>query len=128
MGARRGRRVTGWKRLGQRRALVGLLGLAAALQAAPAAARDPGRQAALYPRDARRELTGADHAQFPGAGILYCRRPDGVPQKAAAAWLIGAPDVVVLNAHNFRDRRLETTRSVSDCYFQIGGRNYDFVA
>nr|WP_238298114.1 trypsin-like peptidase domain-containing protein [Methylobacterium soli] len=94
----------------------------------PAAARDPGRQAALYPRDARRALTGADHAQFPGAGILFCRRADGVPQKAAAAWLIGAPDLVVLNAHNFRDRRLETTRSVSDCYFQIGGRNYDFVA
>ncbi len=55
------------------------------------------------------------------------RRPDGVPRRAAAAWLIAEPTIVVLNAHNFRSRRLETTRQVSDCYFQIAGRNYEFV-
>lgn len=87
----------------------------------------PVREAALYPRDGRREMGGEDHRRFPGAGVLWCRRPDGVPQKAAAAWLVGAPDLVVLNAHNFRDRRLAETRSVSDCHFQIGGRNYPFA-
>ncbi|MEE7457354.1 serine protease [Methylorubrum populi] len=84
--------------------------------------------AALYPQDGRRDLTGSDRARFPGAGVLWCRRSDGVPQKAAAAWLIGTPSLVVLNAHNFRNRQLETTRQVGDCYFQIGGRNYDFVS
>ncbi|NEU11354.1 serine protease [Methylobacterium sp. BTF04] len=91
----------------------------------PAAAQD---LAALYPRDARRDLTGADIARYPGAGVLYCQGPDGIPHKAAAAWLIGDPSVVVLNAHNFRNRHLETTRVVADCFFQIGGRNYDFLA
>ena len=84
--------------------------------------------AALYPQDGRRDLTGSDRARFPGAGVLWCRRSDGVPQKAAAAWLIGTPSLVMLNAHNFRNRQLETTRQVGDCYFQIGGRNYDFVS
>lgn len=83
--------------------------------------------AALYPRDDRRDLSGADLDRYKGAGVLWCRRPDGVPQKAAAAWLVADPSVVVLNAHNFRDRRLEQTRPVSACYFQIGGRNYEFV-
>jgi hypothetical protein len=83
--------------------------------------------AALYPKDGRRDLTGADLDRYTGAGVLWCRRPDGVPQRAAAAWLMSAPSVVVLNAHNFRDRRLEVTRQVSDCYFQIRGRNYEFV-
>jgi hypothetical protein len=73
-------------------------------------------------------MDGADFRRFPGAGVLWCRRADGVPQKAAAAWLVGAPDLVILNAHNFRDRRLAVTRSASDCYFQIEGRNYEFVA
>lgn len=86
------------------------------------------REAALYPRDDRREMGGEDYRRFAGAGVLWCRRPDGVPQKAAAAWLVGVPDLVVLNAHNFRDRRLAVIRAVSDCYFQIGGRNYEFVA
>lgn len=85
-----------------------------------------GALAALYPHDGRRNLTGADIALYKGAGILFCRRPDGVPQKAAAAWLIGEPSLVVLNAHNFRNRQMEQTRSVSDCFFQIGGRNYAF--
>ncbi|GJE56097.1 MULTISPECIES: trypsin-like peptidase domain-containing protein [Methylobacterium] len=82
--------------------------------------------AALYPHDGRRDMTGADNQRYLGAGVLYCRRPDGVPQKAAAAWLIGDPSLVVLNAHNFRNRRMETTREVSDCFFQIGGRNHVF--
>ncbi|MCE4224492.1 serine protease [Methylobacterium sp. C25] len=82
--------------------------------------------AALYPHDGRRDMTGADNGRYPGAGVLYCRRPDGVPQKAAAAWLIGDPSLVVLNAHNFRNRRMETTREVADCFFQISGRNHDF--
>lgn len=85
-------------------------------------------EAALYPREGRREMDGEDYRRFVGAGVLWCRRPDGVPQKAAAAWLIGAPDLVVLNAHNFRDRRLTVIRAVSDCYFQIGARNYEFIA
>lgn len=94
----------------------------------PARSRNGTETAALYPRDGRRDLTSADRARYPGAGVLWCRRSDGVPQKAAAAWLIGTPSLVMLNAHNFRNRQLETTRSVGDCYFQIGGRNYDFVA
>ncbi|PJI36907.1 serine protease, partial [Methylobacterium radiotolerans] len=32
-----------------------------------------------------------------------------------------------MNAHNFRNRQLEVTRTVADCYFQIAGRNYAFV-
>ncbi|RVU18388.1 trypsin-like peptidase domain-containing protein [Methylobacterium oryzihabitans] len=91
----------------------------------PAAAGD-GRLAALYPQDSRRAMTGADFARFPGAGILFCRDASGVPKRAAAAWLIAGPRVVMLNAHNFRSRRLEVTRAVADCFFQIAGRNYDF--
>jgi hypothetical protein len=82
--------------------------------------------AALYPHDGRRDMTGADIQRYLGAGVLYCRRPDGVPQKAAAAWLIGDSSLVVLNAHNFRSRRMEVTREVSDCFFQIAGRNHAF--
>lgn len=85
------------------------------------------RLAALYQQDGRRELTGADLERFPGAGVLWCRRPDGIPQKAAAAWLIGSRSLVLMNAHNFRNRQLEVTRNVADCYFQIAGRNYAFV-
>jgi len=105
------------------------LALAACLvTAAPAAETGGGRRlAALYLEDGRRELTGADLERFPGAGVLWCRRPDGIPQKAAAAWLIGNPSLVLMNAHNFRNRQLEVTRTVADCYFQIAGRNYAFV-
>ncbi|WP_430911577.1 trypsin-like peptidase domain-containing protein [Methylobacterium sp. sgz302541] len=97
--------------------------LAASLIASGAGAGD---LAALYPRDGRRDLTGADVARYPGAGVLFCRRADGIPQKAAAAWLIGDARLVVLNAHNFRNRQMEMTREVADCFFQIGGRNYTF--
>ncbi|MCJ2095301.1 serine protease [Methylobacterium sp. J-072] len=114
---------------GRIRLLAALLVLAGAAQAGDRSgvrADTTGRLAALYPHDGRRDLTGADFDRFRGAGILWCRNPDGVPQKAAAAWLIADPSTVVLNAHNFRDRRLAVTRPVTDCYFQIGGRNYDF--
>ena len=54
--------------------------------------------AALYPQDHRRDLTGADLDRYKGAGVLWCRRSDGVPQKAAAAWLVADPSVVVAGA------------------------------
>lgn len=111
-----------WRRFLPLAALLVLAGAARGEDRAPPAHR----LAALYPQDGRRDLTGADFDRFRGAGILWCRNPDGVPQKAAAAWLIADRSTVVLNAHNFRDRRLAATRAVADCYFQIGGRNYDF--
>lgn len=107
--------------------VTALLALAGAARGADRAGT-AGRVAALYPQDARRDLTGADFERYRGAGILWCRGPDGVPQKAAAAWLIADRSTVLLNAHNFRDRRLAVTRPVADCYFQIGGRNYEFEA
>jgi hypothetical protein len=81
---------------------------------------------ALYPDEHRRLMTSEDYRRYTGAGILFCRDSEGVPQKAAAAWLIGRPDLVMMNAHNFRDRSGATVRAISDCYFQIGGRNYEF--
>jgi hypothetical protein len=84
-------------------------------------------QAALYPSDKRRVMTGEDYRRYSGAGILYCRGRDGVFQKAAASWLIGISDLVMMNAHNFINRRAEAERSIDDCYYQIGGKNYDFV-
>jgi hypothetical protein len=82
--------------------------------------------AALYPRDARRLLTEADEARFAGAGVLMCYTDVGGLERAAAAWLIGAQDLVALNAHNFVDRRLAPTRSIGDCFFRIGGGDYYF--
>jgi hypothetical protein len=111
----------------RRSSLLRTVAMIAALSAVGSATAEPLRLAALYPRDERRDLTSADFQRYKGAGMLWCHRPDGVPQKAAAAWLIADPSIVVLNAHNFRDRKLEVTRSISDCYFQIAGRNYDFV-
>ncbi|MGU3538791.1 serine protease [Methylobacterium sp. A54F] len=113
-------------RVARRARTLGVLLLAIAADSG-AAAPDTTRTAALYPQDSRRDLTGPDLARYRGAGVLWCRRPDGVPQKAAAAWLAADPSLVLLNAHNFRNRQLEVTRPVSACYFQIGGRNYDFV-
>lgn len=110
---------------GRRRSLAIVLTLPILLTTSPLIERAFG---ALYPHDGRRELTGEDLERYHGAGVLYCRRSDGVPQKAAAAWLIGDPSIVVMNAHNFRSRRMETIREVSDCYFNISGRNYTFEA
>ena len=109
--------------LGLALAGAGLVGLGSS---GAGRAKSPQLWAALYPQDDRRELEGADYARYPGAGVLYCRA-DGIPRKAAAAWLIGSPRLVVLNAHNFRSRHLEPTRDIADCFFPIGGRNYAFA-
>ncbi len=56
-----------------------------------------------------------------------CLTEFGAPERAAAAWLIGSPDLVVLNAHNFVDRKLVPTHSVTDCFFRIKGADYYFA-
>ncbi len=83
-------------------------------------------QVALYPRDARRLMMEEDYRQYPGAGVLFCRTGEGTLERAAAAWLIGSRQLVVLNAHNFMDRNLHQTRPVSDCFFQIGDEGIEF--
>ncbi|MGO8847326.1 MAG: trypsin-like serine peptidase [Methylocella sp.] len=83
-------------------------------------------QVALYPRDARRLMMEEDYRQYSGAGVLFCRTEDGTLERAAAAWLIGSRQLVVLNAHNFIDRNLHQTRPVSDCFFQIGDEGIEF--
>lgn len=81
---------------------------------------------ALYPRDERRLITVDDNERYTGAGVLMCRTDFGGLERAAAAWLIGARNLVVLNAHNFVDRSLEPTRPVTDCFFRIAGDDYEF--
>lgn len=71
-------------------------------------------------------MTAEDWRRFKGAGILFCRDEDNVPRPAAASWLIGSPTLVMMNAHNFLDRNAMATRGVEDCFFQIGGKNYEF--
>ncbi len=82
--------------------------------------------AALYLEEHRRAMSSSDYQRYPGAGVLFCRDEARLFQKAAAAWLIGSRSLVMMNAHNFRDRRGRQTRPINDCYFQIGGKNYDF--
>lgn len=82
--------------------------------------------AALYPRDARRLMDEQDYRRYPGAGVLICQTDMGTIERGAAAWLIGARDLVVLNAHNFVDKLLRPTRPVTDCYFQIGDESAAF--
>jgi hypothetical protein len=94
--------------------------------ALPAALLDPVVPAALYPGEQRRVMNGRDFARFPGAGVMYCRTRHGATRKAAAAWLVGARNLVVMNAHNFFDRKMRPTTALSSCFFQIGGRNYEF--
>ncbi len=103
--ARRDGRVEAWQRWTRtlRWCHAALLGLPGASQGEP-------RLAALYPKDGRRDLTGADLDRYKGRRLLWCRRPDGVPRRAAAAWLIADPTVVVAQRPQFPDRRLETTR------------------
>lgn len=97
------------------------LGLCAAAVALLSGATSPHSAfAALYPHDGRRLMNEADYLRFSGAGVLICQTDMGTIERGAAAWLIGARDLVVLNAHNFVDKRLRPTRPVSDCYFQIG--------
>jgi len=86
----------------------------------------PIKLAALYPRDARRLMQEEDYRQYPGAGVLFCRTEEGTLERASAAWLIGSRQLVVLNAHNFVDRNLHSTRPVRDCFFQIRDEAVDF--
>jgi hypothetical protein len=83
-------------------------------------------EAALYPRDDRRSITDADSNHYPGAGVLMCYMDFGILERGAAAWLIGSRDLVVLNAHNFVDRKLVPTHPVTDCFFRIKGGDYFF--
>lgn len=83
--------------------------------------------AALYLEERRHAMSSRDYKRYPGAGILFCRDDSRQFRKAAAAWLIGSRSLVMMNAHNFRDRSGRETRSINDCYFQIGGKNYDFA-
>lgn len=83
---------------------------------------------ALYPHDGRRVMSEADIARFAGAGVLMCYSDYGTLERGAAAWLVGARDLVVLNAHNFVDRKLVPTHPVTDCFFRIGGGDYFFDA
>jgi len=84
--------------------------------------------AALYPNDRRKAMTEADAARFAGAGVLMCYSDFGTLERAAAAWLIASHDLVVMNAHNFVDRRLVPTHPVTNCFFRIAGGDYYFDA
>lgn len=83
---------------------------------------------ALYPQDGRRLMSEADAVRFAGAGMLMCYSDYGTLERGAAAWLIGSHDLVVLNAHNFVDRKLVPTHPVTDCFLRIGGGDYYFDA
>jgi len=102
---------------------VVLLTLAAAMAARSGAIT---AQAALYPRDGRQAMTEADSNRFSGAGVLMCYSDYGTLERAAAAWLVGSHDLVVMNAHNFVDKRLVPTTPVTNCFFRIAGADYYF--
>ncbi len=76
---------------------------------------------ALYPHDGRRPMEEADEARYRGAGVLMCFSDMGTLERAAAAWLVGARGLVVLNAHNFVDRSLTPTHPVENCFLRIKG-------
>jgi hypothetical protein len=82
--------------------------------------------AALYLRDGRQAMTEADIERFSGAGVLMCYSDFGTLERAAAAWLVASHDLVVMNAHNFVDRRLVPTHPVTNCFFRIAGGDYYF--
>jgi hypothetical protein len=115
-----------------RRRLIAAIGAALILAAVGAAIRlvsapsGLDRLVALYPREARRFMAEEDYRRYPGAGVLICRTDMGMPERAAAAWLVGDRRLVVLNAHNFVDRRLQPTRSIEECGFRIGEQDYEF--
>ncbi len=50
-----------------------------------------------------------------------CFTDTGILERAAAAWLVGSRDLIVLNAHNFVDRSLTPTHPVENCFFRIKG-------
>ncbi|BDV40525.1 trypsin-like serine peptidase [Methylocystis bryophila] len=62
-----------------------------------------------------------DEERYRGAGVLMCFTDMGTLERAAAAWLIGARQLVVLNAHNFVDRSLLPSHPVENCFFRIRG-------
>jgi hypothetical protein len=107
-----------------RRAITVIMLMLAAAMAAHTASETA--QAALYPRDGRQAMTEADIERFSGAGVLMCYSDFGTLERAAAAWLIASHDLVVMNAHNFVDRRLVPTHSVTNCFFRIAGGDYYF--
>lgn len=82
--------------------------------------------AALYLRDGRKLMEHSDLARYHGAGVLMCYTEIGTLERAAAAWLVGAQDIVVLNAHNFVDRKLTPTHPITDCFFRIAGADFYF--
>ncbi|TLG77834.1 serine protease [Methylocystis sp. B8] len=82
--------------------------------------------AALYADDRRRAMTEADMNRFAGAGVLMCYSDYGTLERAAAAWLVGSHDLVVMNAHNFVNRGLVPTHPVTNCFFRIAGSDYYF--
>lgn len=71
-------------------------------------------------------MTEADNERYAGTGTLMCYTDFGSLERGAAAWLIGSRDLVLLNAHNFVDRKLVPTHPISDCYFRIAGGDYYF--
>ncbi|CAN2535249.1 hypothetical+protein [Methylocapsa aurea] len=112
---------------GERRAGAGVGGFRTAIGALLLlAASGAAAVAALYPREGRRFMAEEDFRRYPGAGVLMCRTEEGVPERAAAAWLIGGRGLVVLNAHNFVDRKLRPTHPIDDCTFGIGEKEYAF--
>lgn len=104
------------------------LALVALMLAGAALARIGARtaQAALYPDDRRQAMTETDMDRFAGAGVLMCYSDFGTLERAAAAWLVASHDLVVMNAHNFVDRRLVPTHPVTNCFFRIAGGDYYF--
>lgn len=81
---------------------------------------------AMYPRDERRLMTRADFDQYSGGGVLMCYTDVGTLERAAAAWLIGSHQLVLLNAHNFVNSDLIPTHSVKDCFFRIKYKDFYF--
>jgi oxygen-independent coproporphyrinogen-3 oxidase len=53
--------------------------------------------------------------------MLMCFTDMETLERAAAAWLVGVPQLAVLNAHNFVDRSLRPGDPVENCFFRIRG-------
>jgi len=79
------------------------------------------RKIALYPYDARKPFADAEREKYRGAGVLMCYTDFGTLERAAAAWLVGSRRLVVLNAHNFVDRKLTPSHPIENCFFRING-------
>lgn len=101
-------------------ALVAAFGAAATLGASRARF-SAAVKAALYPHDGRTLISKSDEQRYRGAGVLMCFTDMGPLERAAAAWLVGDRQLVVLNAHNFVDRSLRPSHPVESCFFRIRG-------